>query len=165
MIEDIVFLSVAEMRLVRPRLNTVVISVLDQSELRARPRPRLGGFRSALALDFEDSEESLGAPAWPDNPTDEEHALFCDGRGERVPTLEDALRIVRFVHGHQTSTERLHLVVHCFGGISRSAAVAEWAAVRCWAPLLSRGQRTTEGANRRLLRLLNKAAAEPPPTP
>lgn len=158
MIVDIEFLSAAAMRRVKPRLDTVVVSVLDRSEVLQHGRPRLAGFRSVLVLEFEDTEEPRKDLEWPDEPTDEQHAAWCQGPGERLPTLSDARRIVDFVNGHHRSGGPLHLIAHCFGGISRSAAIAEWAGARCWVPIL--GARSTDQANHRLLRLLHKAHAE-----
>ncbi|WP_150126670.1 hypothetical protein [Burkholderia cenocepacia] len=157
MITEILFLSVAQMRKIKPSAHAVVISILDRSE--AHERPRLGGFRSVLTLDFEDtSEEAKLAHAgqWPDEPSDEEHARFCQGKGERVPTLSDARQIVDFIERHRASPEPLSLYVHCHGGVSRSAAVAEFASVLLWLPIGS--TRSIERANPRLRRLLNKAA-------
>ncbi|KWT98282.1 MULTISPECIES: hypothetical protein [unclassified Variovorax] len=159
MIEELIFLSLAGMKRVRPALDTLVISILDRSEEQARPP--LGGFRSVLVLNFEDTYEELklAAPgAWPDEPTPEEHARFCQGAGELVPTLTDAKRIFDFLTLHRFSDEKLKLVVHCHGGISRSAAVAEWISVNLWLPIAN--GRSTEYANLRLMRLLDKAAGK-----
>lgn len=159
MIKEILFLSVAQMKKVRPTPKAVVVSILDRSEEYARPR--LGGFRSVLILHFEDTAEEgkLAQPnQWPDEPSDEEHARFCQGAGERVPALSDARQIVDFIEQHHASKEELTLYAHCYGGISRSAAVAEFASVLLWLPIANAAMATTERANPRLLRLLNKAA-------
>lgn len=159
MIKDIVFLSVDQMKRVRPSTTSVVVSILDHSE--AQYRPRLAGFRSVLTLDFEDTyeETKLAAPgSWPDEPSDAEHARFCQGRGERIPSLTDARKIVDFLFRHHRSDEALNLVVHCYGGVSRSAAVAAWASERFHVPIGNRDMRSTEYANKRVLRLLDKAA-------
>lgn len=156
MIKDIEFLSLTQMRRRRRTLDTVVVSVLDESELRKDGRPRLGGFRSTLALTFEDTAEEPGAPQWPNEPDEVEHRVFASHLEERVPSLSDAKRIVDFVNEHHRSPEQLHLVAHCFGGISRSAAIAEWASARCWAPIL---EKTPDRSNPRLLRLLHQANA------
>lgn len=158
MFKDITFLPVDQMKGLRPSLDTVVVSVLDRSE--AYARPRLGGFRSVLQLEFEDTYEELKCAApgsWPDEPSDEEHARFAQGAGERVPTLTDAARIVEFLHRHHRDATPLTLVAHCFGGVSRSAAIAHWASVRFWVPIRYTKLKTTDHANRRLLRLLDKA--------
>ena len=62
--------------------------------------------------------------------------------------------LFRSINEHHRSQEQLHLVTHCFGGISRSAAIAEWASARCWVPILGDAP---DRSNPRLLRLLNKA--------
>lgn len=156
MLKNVLFLSLTEMKRRKPSLDTVVVSILDNSE--SGGRPRLGGFRSVLSLEFEDTFEEMKlakAGDWPDEPNDDEHARFAQGRGERVPALSDARAIVEFLHRCHQTPETLTLVVHCHGGISRSAAVATWAAARFWAPLLT--SRSTDRANARLMRLLDKA--------
>jgi predicted protein tyrosine phosphatase len=158
MLKDIVFLSVNKMKRFRPDKDTIVISILDSSE--AADRPRLKGFRGVLSLEFEDIAEEhhkVEAGAWPDEPTSEEHKQFAS-RGERLPALSDAARIVTYLQHHHASPDPVNLVVHCHGGISRSAAVAEWASVRYWIPISLLKDQSTERANPRLLRLLNKAA-------
>ena len=159
MIKEILFLSVDQMKRIKPSLDTVVVSILDASE-RAH-RPRLAGFKSVLCLEFEDTYEEIklaGEGAWPDEPTDVEHARFAQGRGERIPTLTDARAIVEFVQRHQECPEEVTLIAHCFGGISRSAAVAVWTSVRYWIPIANANMRSTDGANKRLMRLMDKAA-------
>ncbi|MNR71688.1 hypothetical protein D3C71_23200 [compost metagenome] len=157
MIDDIRFLSAREMRRVKPANDTLVISILDHSE--ARVRPRLAGFRSVLCLTCEDAFESADAAAWPDEPSDAEHAQLAIGRDERVPALSDAQRIVQFLLPHRHSGENLHLLVHCFAGLSRSAAVAEWAGSWLWKPILNAHQKPDARPNPRLLKLLHQASA------
>jgi predicted protein tyrosine phosphatase len=157
MFKEVQFYSAELMALVKPSLDIVVVSILSRSEERARPR--LEGFRDVLRLHFEDNwEEDKLATAgdWPDDPTDEEHARFAQHRGERLPTLSDAKAIVEFLDKHHQTFDQVTLVSHCHGGISRSAAVASWAASRYWAPINCR--MSTDYANLRLVRLLNKAA-------
>lgn len=79
---------------------------------------------------------------------------------ERAPELSDAQAIVTFVRKHHHSSEPVRLVVHCYGGVSRSAAVAQWVAVAHGVPLpqLGDGIHELDRANPRLLRLLDKAA-------
>jgi predicted protein tyrosine phosphatase len=156
MISDVLFCSLEKFRATPPCPRTVVVSILDNSE--APRRPSFVGFRDALALTFEDTyEESCRArELWPAEPTDEEHARFATTRTERVPALSDAVRIVSFLESHHRTPDALHLLVHCYGGISRSAAVAHWAAVRFRAPILDGC--STDFANKRLLRLLDAAS-------
>lgn len=160
MLIDTQILSAAEMQQVRPSSNTIVVSILDRSE--EIFRPELKGFRDTLTLCFEDvSEEAWGDEpgSWPDAPDRFDHARFTTGVGERIPTLEDARRIVEFLLQHHRSEERIHLVVHCYAGISRSAAVGLWVARRLYVPIIDGGTKSCDGANRRLLRLLDKASA------
>lgn len=157
MFKEVIFLSAEQMGLFKPSHDVVVVSILDKSE--EHNRPSLEGFRDVLRLHFEDTYEEcklaeLGS--WPDEPSDEQHARFAQGRGERVPTLTDAAAIVEFLAKHHGTFDQLTLVAHCQGGISRSAAVASWAAVRYWAPINS--VMTTDWANKRLIRLMDKAA-------
>lgn len=157
MFKEVLFLSAEKMAMFKPSLNVVVVSILDRSE--EHNRPPLEGFRDVLRLHFEDTyEEGKLAKAgdWPDDPTDEEHARFAQHRGERVPTLTDAKAIVEFLAKHHGTFEQLTLLAHCQGGISRSAAVATWTAVRYWAPINS--VMSTDWANKRLIRLMDKAA-------
>ena len=162
MLTEVLFLSLREMQALEPDACTAVISILDHSEAHERPTS-LPAFKDHLVLEFEDTSEevySLPAWAWPDELTPEEHLLATMGVGERAPELKDAECIVAFVTKHVRSPAPTTLVVHCHGGISRSAAVAEWvgAVHRIVLPQLGTGEKCTDGANRRLLRLLNKAA-------
>src|SRR5690606_28393471 len=97
---------------------------------------------------------------WPDEPSDEEHRAITHSLVERVPSLSDARRIVEFVRQHQHSREERQLLIHCMGGISRSAAVAEWASLSLWLPITLGPFQSTACANPRLRRLLDKAADE-----
>lgn len=156
MFVDIKFLSIGQVKRLKYSNDTVVVSILDDSE--QRERPPLRGFRATLKLCFEDSyEEAKLAKAgdWPDEPTDEEHAKYCQSRGERVPTLTDATRIASFLDRYARAEIPLKLVVHCYGGVSRSAAVALWAANRYGVNISTAV--STGNANKRLLRLLDKA--------
>lgn len=162
MLKEILFLSVDQMKRRKPSLDTVVVSILDNSE--ASHRPRLGGFRSVLCLEFEDTyeEDRLTTDgAWPDEPTVEEHARLAGTRQEKVPSLSDARLIVAFLSRFAQAPEQLTLVAHCYGGISRSAAVAAWASKRYRVPLDA--NKCSSGANKRLLRLLDKAWVEEAP--
>lgn len=157
MYKEVLFLNVDQMTMYKPSMDTVVVSILDRSE--EKHRPKFDGFRSVLTLQFEDTYEEMKlaeAGGWPDEPTDDEHLRFAQARGERVPTLSDAKKIVEFLDTHHQTFDQLTLIAHCYGGISRSAAVASWAAVRYWAPIAT--MRSTDYANKRLLRLLDKAA-------
>lgn len=157
MFKEVLFLSLEEMKQVTPSKDVVVISILDVSE--EFGRPPLEGFRDVLRLQFEDTYEEGNTHypgPWPDEPTEAENARYVQMPNERVCTLTDAKAIVEFLARHHGTFEQLTLLVHCQGGISRSAAVASWASVRYWAPMT--GQRTAEYPNMRLMRLLDKAS-------
>jgi predicted protein tyrosine phosphatase len=156
MFKEVLFFSSEKMALVKPSMDMVVVSILAKDE--EHHRPPLEGFRDVLRLQFFDTweETKLAEPeSWPDEPTLEEHAKFARG-DEMVPALSHAKAIVEFLDKHHQTFDQLTLVAHCKGGISRSAAVAGWASARYWAPLVS--TMTTDHANPRLMRLLNKAA-------
>lgn len=158
MIQGIRFLSVSKMKQERRCKDTIVISILESSE--SPDRPRLPGFRGVISLEFEDTAEEhhkLEPGAWPDEPTAEEHVKYAY-RGERLPSLSDAERIVRFLEYHHASPDPVKLIVHCHGGISRSAAVAHWVGVRYWIPVTMHEGQSLDRANPRVMRLLNKAA-------
>lgn len=145
------------MRRLRPRRDAIVISVLDSQERMSYRLPRFSGYRSVLSLEFEDTAEEtkLADPgSWPDVPSDEEHARFCQGAGMRVPDMRDAEKIASFVDGHHRSDESLELLIHCHAGVSRSAAIAKWASTYTDVPLSSNCRCSTERANPRVLRLL-----------
>lgn len=159
MLTDVLFLSIREARALKPSLSTAVISILDHSEEHQRPK-RLRSFKDWLILDFHDVYEMPGQPHWPDRLSEQEHRHACGVEGERAPELADALAIVKFVRKHHHSSEQTRLVVHCHGGISRSAGVAQWVAATHGVPLpqLGDGVHELDRANPRLLRLLDKAA-------
>lgn len=130
MIHDVTFLSLAKMRSVTPRRDTVVISILDPEERASHRLPRLAGFRSVLSLDFEDTfeEMKLAHPGdWDDEPTTTDNKRYCQRVGHSIPSLVHAQQILDFVAGHADSDECLRLLVHCYAGVSRSGAVARWA--------------------------------------
>lgn len=141
-----------------------VISLLDKGESLKYGRPDLSAHHSGLPMWFEDSYESDGEPAWPDEPSDLQHLRYAIEHGERVPTLQDALKIVDFVYALHALPKKLSLAVHCHGGISRSTAVADWVSARLFVPITPapRGVATPEIGpmpNLRVLRLLDKAWA------
>lgn len=160
MFKEVIFYNLDEMRAARASPDAVVISILDRME--EPRRPTLTGYRDVLKLHFEDTheEEKLAHPGdWAEEPSDEEHARFAKRKGERIFTMTDAREILKFLALHHSTFENLTLIVHCYGGISRSAAVAKWASVKYWAPIT--GKRTPVYPNPRVLRLLDKAALEP----
>ncbi len=159
MLRDVRWMSVKEATALPATQDTVVISVLDQFEETGRP-PHLGDFRDHLVLHFVDASERGAKLFWPDEMTPEQHLEACGHEGDEAPVLADAKRIVAFVRTHHVSGEDLRLVVHCHGGVGRSAAIAQWAGSALGLPMpqLGDGVHSLDRANPRVLRLLKKAA-------
>lgn len=159
MLVDVRFLSVREARVLTPGKRTVIISILDEFEEHNRP-DHLAQFRDHLVMNFVDTSEKEGEPHWPDQMTPEEHLAACTWDIDRAPELSDAQAIIDFLRKHHADPEPIRLVVHCHGGISRSAAVAQWVATAYGIPLpqLGDGVHELDGANPRVMRLLDKAA-------
>lgn len=160
MLKEVLFMCVREASRLEPSRNTVIISILDQFEEHNRS-PRLREFKDQLILNFVDTFEKPGEPHWPDRLSEADHRAACTWDEDRAPELVDAQRIVEFVNRHHRSTEAMTLVVHCSGGVSRSAAVAQWVREKMGVamPQLGDGVQTFEDVNRRVLRLLCTAAA------
>ncbi|MCY1559541.1 hypothetical protein D9M68_965910 [compost metagenome] len=51
--------------------------------------------------------------------SEEEHKAICKYDEEKAPEHIDAQRIVEFINRHHALPERVCLVVHCHGGVSR----------------------------------------------
>lgn len=159
MLKEVLFMGVREASRLEPNQTTVIISILDQFEEHNRP-PRLHEFKVHLILNFVDTFEKPGEPHWPDRMSEEEHCAVCIWDEDRAPEMIDAQRIVEFVNRHHRATKAVTLVVHCFGGVSRSAAVAQWVGetLGVQMPQLGDGIHTLEGANPRVMRLLKRVA-------
>lgn len=157
MLGKIYFLSAKKMAEVVPTPHAIVVSILDKSD--APHRPDFTDFKSSLILEFSDWAEEFAEVAvgdWDDNPTAEMHRDLANAKDELLPSLNDALKIVEFVHQyHGIASETFDLYVHCMGGISRSAAVAVWAAGKYRLPIGNTDSH--ESPNPRVLRLLFKA--------
>lgn len=156
MFESVCFVSRATFEdRIQPARDTVIISITDPDEQPAKIRP---GFRASLRLSFLDlEEESIGVNVGdiPDLHPGHQNGirLFWD-RGE-LCDANDARRIVDFLCKYGTHEDSLKLVVHCHAGISRSAAVALFAADKYDCPI-DQANPDTSCANSRLLRLLKK---------
>ncbi|MDO9436005.1 hypothetical protein [Hydrogenophaga sp.] len=159
MLKEVLFMGVREAMKLEPLQDTVIISILDQFEECNRP-DHLHKFRDHLILNFVDTFERPGDPDWPDQMSEEEHKVICKYDEDKAPELSDAKRIVEFINKHRDAPEEVRLIVHCQGGVSRSAAVAKWAGAfyRVPLPQLGDGIHLLDGANPRVLRLLAKAA-------
>jgi predicted protein tyrosine phosphatase len=159
MLKEVLFMGVREAMKLEPRQDTVIISILDQFEEHNRP-DHLHKFKDHLILNFVDTFEKPGDPDWPDQMTEAEHKLICKYDEDKAPELTDARRIVEFIGKHHGAPEEVRLIVHCHGGVSRSAAVAKWAGAfyQVSLPQLGDGIYLLDGANPRVLRLLARAA-------
>lgn len=158
MLKEVLFMGVREAMKLEPRQDTVIISILDQFEEHNRP-DHLHLFRDHLILNFVDTFERPGDPDWPDQMSDTEHKLACKWDEDKAPELSDAQGILKFISKYHDAPEEVRLIVHCHGGVSRSAAVAKWASETYKVPMpqLGDGVHLLEGANPRVLRLLVKA--------
>jgi predicted protein tyrosine phosphatase len=158
MLDEVLWMSVRESRLLAPCPSTVIISILDQFEEHARPQ-HLHAFADHLVLNFVDTFERPGESYWPDQMSEEEHKAACTWDGDRATEKSDAQKIAAFVARHHAAPAPTRLVVHCYGGVSRSAAVAKWVADTYGVPMpqLGDGVHRLEGANPRVIRLLTKA--------
>jgi len=160
LLKEVLFMGVREANRLEPSQTMVIISILDQFEEHNRP-PRLLEFKDHLILNFVDTFEKPGEPHWPDQMSEAEHRAACTWDEDRAPELVDAQMIVEFINRHHRDAEAMTLVVHCHGGVSRSAAAAQWVGKTLGVPMpqLGDGIHTLEGANPRVLRLLNATAS------
>ena len=158
MLDEVSFMSLERVLALAPNQSTIVVSITDSSPLAVRPS--LEGYRDVLRLEFVDiTEEDVGAVvgSWPSEPTTEEHEQISGLRGERLPAVSDAEAVRDFLYKHHLAPERVSVLVHCFAGASRSAAVARWAAATYDIPLDDVAGRGTSQHNKRLSRLLESS--------
>lgn len=149
-IEGVTVLDLEEATRLAGDPRTAMISVTDPG-IRA---PLHSGFHEVLRLAFHDVGEDL-PPGMAD--------LIGLPEGEIEPFREDqARRLVAWADALAVAPDRLHVVVHCHAGVSRSPAIAWFlhqrhrAGLR-WEPYFA--------PNRRVLRLLawaGNAPADPP---
>lgn len=115
MIHSLEFMSLDEARVVSPTEPSIAISILS-------PRyPAISlseEFRDILQLRFEDSTPADGCT--------EQGGFF---------TKNQARQIIEFIRTYHSAEQTYHLLIHCEAGISRSAAVAVFAASECRVPL------------------------------
>lgn len=112
MIKSIEFMSLEKAQAYVPVHRTVAISILSPGMQEARLR----GFEDILRLYFTDAV-TAGS---------EETVLFDQ---------KFARQIVDFLDGYHKVTSDFDLLIHCHAGVSRSAAVAVWAASEFGLPL------------------------------
>lgn len=115
MINSVEFLSVDEACAFVPRCRTVAISMLSPKRV---PAQLHSSIKEVLRLHFHDS-----VPA-DKNLVPEDY--FSNAQAQQI---------IDFIRKHHASAESCHLLIHCEAGISRSAAVAVFAASECRVPL------------------------------
>lgn len=155
MLKSIAFMSLAAARELPPSASTAVISIRNAS-LSSTP-PTFEGFWRVLPLYMLDvAEEHWRLPpgTWADEPTASQHLEYCGEPGEYAPSLSHARAIQKVLLELHADNSAFDVVVHCSQGVSRSAAVAGWAAERFSIPLIDPAGQGLAEANPRLLRLL-----------
>ena len=115
MIRSLEYLSLDEALAFVPQGPTVAISILSPGRLAADLHPRID---PVLRLHFEDTTGKEG-----------------ETPGPGVFNPDQARQVMEFVRHHRDKADPCHLLVHCEAGISRSAAIAVFAASECSIPL------------------------------
>ena len=136
---------------VEPSKEVDVISIVDPDSPPAKFKDE--DFKRVLRLYFDDiSEDYIGSILDKRGMPDIDPRGNVLWHGFVMADGHHAKEILEFI---RSSTAR-HLIVHCHAGISRSAAIALFAASNYNYKLLC-GKYDASGANPRLLRLLKKA--------
>lgn len=161
MIKTVVFISRnAFTNHLKPTPSTIAISIGAADE-GAKPNLKRG-FAGAIRLEFDDVyEESLNVPIgfFPDlHPRHEEGVRIFIGDAE-VFDFKDAQKIIGFLDYYATKPGEFDLVVHCLVGVSRSAAVAQFAS-DTYGAVIDNANPNTSAANKRVLRILRKALTD-----
>ena len=123
----------------------------------SRKLPSFEGYLHVLPVHMLDTAEEhwrLPPGTWADEPTASQHVEYCGEPDNYAPSLSHARAIHKFLTELHAETTRIDVVVHCSQGVSRSAAVAGWAAERFSIPLIDPAGQGLAEANPRLLRLL-----------
>lgn len=115
MIKSIEYLSLKDALEFEPQVPTIAISILSPDRNAATLHPQID---PVLRLYFEDTTGKEGTTPGP--------GIF---------NTDQAREILDFIRHHRDKQESCHLLVHCEAGISRSAAVAVFAASECSIPL------------------------------
>jgi predicted protein tyrosine phosphatase len=115
MIKSLEYLSLQEALEFQPQDPTIAISILSPGRAPVALHPDIDPI---LRLYFEDTTGKEGASPDP--------GIFNN---------DQAREILNFIRHHRDTPEPCHLLVHCEAGISRSAAVAVFAASECSIPL------------------------------
>ena len=156
MLNSVEFMSLKTAISLASSPTVAIISIRDSSTVLDLPTFR--GFREVLPLHMLDicEEHALQAPgSWAEEPTDAQHLQYCEIPDNFAPSLSHAQAIRAFVDRLHDCADEIDLVVHCSAGVSRSAAVACWAAERFGIALRDRAGVGLGDANPRMLRLLN----------
>lgn len=159
MLNSVEFMSLTTLKSLVQSADTAVISIRDSSSV--RELPLFTDFLEVLPLDMLDvcEEHSLQeAGGWAVEPTYEQHLLYCEIPDNFAPSLSHAQAIRAFVCRLHERGDEIDLVIHCSAGVSRSAAVASWAAEHFNVALLDRAGVGLSEANPRILRLLTALA-------
>lgn len=114
-ISTVEYLSAKEATAFTPALPTVAISI------RSPERPEV-----SLSHDLVDVLRLQFHDVLPGDFSRPEAMVFSKGHAQDI---------VKFISKHRRSDKQVHLLVHCESGISRSAAVAVFAASECDLPL------------------------------
>lgn len=114
-IDSVEFLSVDEASAFIPCCRTVAISLLSP---KCVPVQLHNSIEEVLRLYFHDLV-----------PVDKSFVP------EGYFSIAQAQQIIEFIRKHHASAESCHMLIHCEAGISRSAAVAVFAASECGIPL------------------------------
>lgn len=154
MIKSVSFCGVSSVKGLSPRRSIALISILDDDE--RFERPPLYGFAKILSQDHVDfSEEKSKLPL---ESVDDATGLLANGaspvEGHRVFCARDAIEIVEFVEDCIADDRTLELIIHCYAGVSRSAAVAKFVCEHYGLALST--NRDISDANPRVGRLLKK---------
>lgn len=155
MLNSVSFMSLAAFVEIPSRPDLAVVSIRDYSM--SRKLPSFEGYIHVLPVHMLDTAEEhwrLPPGAWADEPTASQHLEYCGEPDNYAPSLSHARAIHKFLTELHAATTRLDVVVHCSQGVSRSAAVAGWAAERFSIPLIDPAGQGLAEANPRLLRLL-----------
>lgn len=155
MLNSVSFMSLAAFKEIPSRPDLAVISIRDYSS--SRKLPSFEGYRFVLPvhmLDVAEEHLRLSPGTWADEPTASQHLEYCGEPDDYAPSLSHARAIQKFLVELHADASAFDVVVHCSQGVSRSAAVASWAADRFGIPLMDPAGQGLAEANPRLLRLL-----------
>lgn len=164
MIKTVVFISKNSFENhLKPTSSMIAISIGAADE-GAKPNLKRG-FAGAIRLEFDDVyEESLNVAIgfFPDlHPRHEEGVRIFIGDAE-VFDFKDAKKILGFLDHYAKKSDEFDLIVHCLAGISRSAAIAQFASDQ-YGAAIDNSHQNTSAANKRVLRVLCRAFTDESP--